>query len=86
MKNKTDLYEIPYIGKAMVRDFALLGINSINDLNGKSHKKLYDEICELTNSIHDPCVLDTYEMAIHYAETGESLPWWEFSRRRKSQT
>ena len=44
MKPKTDLYEIPYIGKAMVRDFALLGINSINDLNGKSHKKLYDEI------------------------------------------
>ncbi|MBP9116258.1 MAG: Mitomycin resistance protein mcrB [Acidimicrobiia bacterium] len=85
MKNKTDLYEIPYIGKAMVRDFALLGINSINDLQGKSHIKLYDEICSLTNSIHDPCVLDTYEMAIHFARTGESLPWWEFSRIRKEK-
>ncbi len=81
----TDLFEIPYIGKAMVRDFDLLGIKSISDLRGKSHQDLYDQICQITNSIHDPCVLDTYEMAIHFANTGESLPWWTFSRIRKGE-
>lgn len=79
----TDLYEIPYIGKAMVRDFNLLGINTIKDLEGKSHIKLFNHLCEITKSKQDPCVLDTYEMAIHYANTGESLPWWHFSRIRK---
>lgn len=79
----TELIEIPYIGKAMIRDFDLLGIKSVEDLKGKSHQKLYDEMCEIAGTKQDPCVLDTYEMAIHFAETGESLPWWHFSRIRK---
>jgi hypothetical protein len=31
----------------------------------------------------DPCVLDTFAAAIHQARTGETLPWWHFSRARK---
>lgn len=79
----TDLLTIRYIGKAMVRDFDQLGIHSVEDLVGQSHQDLYDRLCVLTNSKHDPCVLDTFEMAVHFAQTGESLPWWLFSRKRK---
>ncbi|HMS24340.1 MAG TPA: helix-hairpin-helix domain-containing protein [Acidimicrobiia bacterium] len=79
----TELLTIPYIGKAMVRDFDRLGIHSVEDLVGQSHQELYDRLCVLTKSKHDPCVLDTFEMAVHFAQTGESLPWWTFSRRRK---
>lgn len=81
----TKLDSIPYVGKAMVRDFDLLGIHCVEDLKGKSHRKLYDKLCELTNSKQDPCVLDTFEMAVHFAETGEALPWWYFSRMRKEK-
>lgn len=81
----TDVLTIPYIGKAMKKDFDLLGITSVEDLRGKNHRALYDEICMKTGYRHDPCVLDTYEMAIHFAETGESLPWWTFSHARKEQ-
>lgn len=82
----TDLQTIPYIGKAMVRDFDLLGIRSVEDLVGTSHTDLFDELCKKTHSTQDPCVLDTFEMAIHFAETGESLPWWHFSRIRKEKS
>lgn len=81
----TELISIPYVGKAMVRDFNLLGVHEVEDLVGKSHVKLYDQLCMKTNTKQDPCVLDTFEMAVHYAETGESLPWWHFSRIRKDK-
>lgn len=79
----TELITIPYIGKAMVRDFDLLGIKRVEDLVGKSHKELFEQRCMTTNKPQDPCVLDTFEMAIHFADSGESLPWWYFSRIRK---
>jgi hypothetical protein len=70
----------------MKKDFEMLGIKSVEDLVGQSHHKLYDQLCKKTNSIQDPCVLDTFEMAVHFAETGESLPWWHFSRIRKANS
>ncbi len=33
---------------------------------------------------HDPCVLDVFAAAIHAARTGEAIPWWDFSDRRKA--
>lgn len=81
----TELITIPYIGKAMVRDFDQLGIHIVEELVGQSHIELYNKMCDISGSKQDPCVLDTYEMAIHYAQTGESLPWFHFSRIRKEQ-
>ncbi|MFN8015488.1 MAG: helix-hairpin-helix domain-containing protein [Acidimicrobiia bacterium] len=81
---KSDLTKIPYVGPAIEKDFLLLGINEIDDLRGKSHTELFNQLCKTTSSNQDPCVLDTFQMAIHFAETGESLPWWHFSRIRKA--
>lgn len=50
---------------------------------------MYDRICELTGTRHDPCVLDTYRCAVEQARNPE-LPkeqtdWWFWSRVRKGQ-
>ena len=80
------LQELPNIGPAMADDLLRLGVASIDDLSRRDPHILYDRLAELDGVRHDPCVLDTFAAAIHCARTGESVPWWQFSRRRKAQT
>ncbi len=47
-------------------------------------QELYERISVMDRVTHDPCVLDTFEAAIHFARTGEAVPWWDFSRKRKA--
>ncbi|HUR61466.1 MAG TPA: helix-hairpin-helix domain-containing protein [Candidatus Thermoplasmatota archaeon] len=75
--------ELPNIGPAMAEDFVRLGLRSLDDLGRADPKELYDRISKMDGVRHDPCVLDTYEAAVHNLRTGAELPWWEFSRRRK---
>jgi hypothetical protein len=79
----TELGQLRNIGKAMLKDFDLLDITSVQQLASCDADKLYARIQQLTNMRHDPCVWDTYAAAIHQAKTGEALPWWEFTRVRK---
>jgi len=82
--SKVRLQDLRNVGKAMLKDFALLDINSVEQLSCCDADDLYARIQTLTNSRHDPCVWDTYAAAIHQAKTGEALPWWEFTHLRKS--
>lgn len=75
--------ELPNIGPAMAQDFVRLGLRTLDDLEQADPKRLYDRISKMDGVLHDPCVLDTFEAAVHNLRTGEELPWWEFSRRRK---
>jgi DNA transformation protein len=75
--------ELPNIGAAMATDFVRLGLRSLDDLEAADAQELYDRIGRMDGARHDPCVLDTYAAAIHNLRTGQELPWWEFSRRRK---
>ncbi len=79
------LSELRNIGKAMLRDFDLLGITSVAQLAGQDAVELYMRICMLTGARHDPCVHDTYAAAIHQAKTGEALNWWAFTPIRKER-
>ncbi len=79
------LSDLRNIGKAMVKDFELLGIESVEQLAQHDADTLYARIQELTRTRHDPCVWDTYAAAIHQAKTGEGLPWWEFTKLRKDR-
>jgi nucleotidyltransferase/DNA polymerase involved in DNA repair len=81
-----ELSELRNIGKAMLRDFELLGISSVKQLAKCDANRLYERIQNLTNTRHDPCVWDTYAAAIHQAKTGEALPWWDFTRVRKQRS
>jgi hypothetical protein len=81
-----ELSQLRNIGKAMRQDFDLLGIKSVNQLAKCDADKLYAKIQTLTDTRHDPCVWDTYAAAIHQAQTGEALPWWEFTKVRKARS
>jgi nucleotidyltransferase/DNA polymerase involved in DNA repair len=80
-----ELSQLRNIGKAMRKDFELLGIKSVKQLARCNADKLYAQIQTLTGSRHDPCVWDTYAAAIHQAKTGEALPWWDFTTIRKER-
>lgn len=77
------LSDLRNIGKAMLKDFDLLGITSVAQLATQDADELYTRISILTGARHDPCVHDTYAAAIHQAKTGEALNWWAFTPLRK---
>ena len=79
------LLNIPNVGPATASDLRKLGIGRPNDLHGRDPRALYTRLCHLNGQLHDPCVEDVFAAAIHFVETGESLKWWVFSRKRKGQ-
>ena len=82
---RDELRQLRNIGKAMRRDFELLGMHTVRQLAHCDADTLYARIQTLTGSRQDPCVWDTYAAAIHQARTGEALPWWAFTRIRKQR-
>jgi len=77
------LTDIPNVGKAMERDFILLGIERPADLIGRDSCQLYEELCRVTQVRHDPCVLDIFISVVRYMEGGPPKKWWEFTEERK---
>lgn len=81
------LQDLGGIGKAMLRDFELLGVSSVLDLSRRNPDSLYDKLCELTGTRQDPCVLDTFRCAVAQAKDPnlpvEQRNWWYWSRKRK---
>jgi len=77
------LQDIPNVGPATESDLQRLGIRQPSDLAGQDAFKLYRRLCNLDDSRHDPCVIDVFMAAIHFMETGETLPWHDFSAERK---
>jgi hypothetical protein len=79
------LSELRNIGKAMLRDFEMLGITSVKQLANHDVDELYTRLSVLTCARQDPCVHDTFAAAIHQARTGEALNWWAFTAQRKER-
>lgn len=82
------LSDLNGIGPAMLRDFSLLGIESVEQLSDCNARMLYDNLCEHTGQRQDPCVLDTFTCAIAQARNPdlpiEQRNWWYWSRVRKA--
>ncbi|AVP99473.1 Mitomycin resistance protein mcrB [Ahniella affigens] len=81
----TRLADLRNIGAAMLKDFAVLGIQSVAELARADADTLYWQLQERTQIRHDPCVWDTFRAAIHQAQTGEALNWWRFTPERKAR-
>lgn len=79
------LEDIPNVGPATTTDLMILGISQPQQLRGQSAAVLYSALCAKTGRRHDPCVEDVFAAAVHYVDSGESLPWWHFSAIRKAQ-
>ena len=88
MQSTRKLGDLSGIGKAMLEDFALLKIRTVDELAAADPQKLYDDLCQRTRSRQDPCVLDTFRCAVAQARDPQ-LPidqrnWWYWSRLRKA--
>ena len=78
---KTDLLEIPGIGKTFVQDFSRINVKSLDDLQGKDPEILYEDLCTANNK-EDHKTSKNYlyviRMAVYYANGGreaDRLKW-----------
>ena len=82
------LRDLVSIGPAMLKDFALLGIRSVKQLERQKPESLYEKLCKLTRTSQDICVLDTFSAAVAQARNprlpAEKCQWWYWSRKRKA--
>jgi hypothetical protein len=87
-KSAGELRDLISIGPAMVRDFKLLGVDSVAALARQDPESLYKKLCRVTGQQQDICVLDTFRAAVAQARNprlpGEQCQWWYWSRRRKA--
>ena len=79
------LQTIPNIGPSLAKDLYDLGYREPKDLKKQDPLKMYRRLCEQTGGRQDPCVLDTFMAAVHYANTGEARKWWAFTPERKAK-
>ncbi len=84
-QNKSDLKNIPGIGKSIERDLQDIGIKCVDDLKGKEPEYLYNKLCASKNTAVDKCVLYVFRCAVYYAENKkhdpELLKWWNWKGR-----
>ena len=84
-KDIKKLQDIPNVGKAIEKDLILLGIKKPVELIGKDPYNMYRDLCDITDSQHDPCVIDVFISAVKYMEGGPPRKWWEFTKERKKK-
>ena len=87
-EDRRELGDLISIGPAMVRDFKLLGVNSVADLARQTPENLYKKLCRITGERQDICVLDTFRAGVAQARNprlpAEQCQWWYWSRGRKA--
>lgn len=79
----TRLEDLPNVGPASAQDLLLLGIRTPADLIGQDPLALYNLLCAITGTRHDPCVLDLFMSVVSFMNGGPALPWWAFTQERK---
>ena len=90
MKNDgRQLKDLISIGPAMLRDFELLKIRSVEQLARQDPRKLFAHLGRVARQHQDICVLDTFSAAVAQAKNprlpAEQCQWWWWSRKRKEQ-
>lgn len=88
-KDSRELKDLISIGPAMLRDFALLKIRTVEQLANQDPKKLYARLGRVAKRHQDICVLDTFRAAVAQARNprlpAEQCQWWWWSNRRKQE-
>ncbi len=79
-----ELTDLPNIGKAMAEDLRLLGINRPEQLAGQNPYDLYEQLCLLTSTRQDPCVIDVLISITRFVAGEEAQPWWKYTAERKA--
>ncbi len=88
LSDSRTLADLVSIGPAMLGDFALLKIRSVEQLAKQDPQRLYNRLCRLTGTRQDPCVLDVLHCAVAQARDpklpAKQRQWWYWSRVRKA--
>lgn len=83
------LHDLISVGPAMLRDFDLLGIRSVDQLGRQDPQALYRKLCRITGQHQDICCLDVFNAAVAQARNpllpAEQCQWWYWSRKRKER-
>lgn len=83
------LEDLVSIGPAMLRDFELLGIRTVEQLARQEPESLYEKLCRATGKSQDICCLDVFSAAVAQARnprlSAEQCQWWHWSRKRKAR-
>jgi len=77
------LKDLKNVGKAVLEDFHILEIDTVEELAAHTPTYLFQELERRTGKHQDPCVWDVFAATIHEAKTGESTNWWEWTTKRK---
>ena len=77
------LTDLPNVGAATAADLRLLGIETPNQLLGKSAYAMHADLCALTGIRHDPCVIDVFLSITRYMAGDDARPWWAYTAERK---
>lgn len=78
------LTDLPNIGPAMAQNLRLLGIERPGQLLGQSPYELYEQLCLLTATRHDPCALDVFISITRFMAGEDARPWWDYTAERKA--
>ncbi len=74
-KRLEKLTDLPNIGRAGAEDLRLLGITQPSQLLGKCPFEMYDTLCEITATRHDPCVIDVFISITRFIAGEAPHPW-----------
>lgn len=77
------LTDLPNIGEAMAKDLRLLGIHKPGQLVGRNPFEMYERLCEITGTRHDPCVIDVFISITRFMDGDDLRPWWAYTDERK---
>ncbi len=77
------LEDLPNVGQAMAEKLRLIAIDHPKQLVGQNPSALYNRLCTVSKKQYDPCVIDTFMSIVYFMDSGEALPWWAFTEKRK---
>ena len=83
---KKKLSDLKNVGKAVLVDLSLLGIQAVEQLATCDPTVLYLQLERVTGRHQNICVWDVLAAIIHEARTGQGLPWWHWTPQRKEVT
>jgi hypothetical protein len=86
-KDPRTLSDLISVGPAMLRDFEILGVHTVDQLSRRNPERLYESLCAVASQHQDICCLDVFRAAVAQARNprlpAEQCQWWYWSRRRK---
>lgn len=85
-RNRQHLEQIPGVGRKIAQDLRSIGLNSINDLKGRSAEKLYKKLCDFKAAPVDKCMLYVLRCAVYYASNKNHDPnllkWYNWKNKK----